>query len=282
MNKCAIVKDLLPLYADGVCGEETKKFVTEHLYECDDCCEELENLRFDFKVSSADEKEAVKKFKKKTERKATVKLLSVVLAVAIAAFGAVNVVWYVRYDKAINNWASMNNEYMSATGDYTSLIEVILGENNSYGIDTEKYQALYIDVLDNNYLDTDGLLRISDGKNINKEISTYIEVRIDRNGDYKFLVNQMYAPQDDEEDYWPCFSIDADMKLILTDVEEYVNENYKNYMNNRSEEEARVYVKEYIEKKNAQDKELYEKCRNTVKDFMIILNEGFGIGNVKS
>ena len=281
MNKCAIVKDLLPLYADGVCGEETKKFVTDHLYECDKCCEELENLRFDFKVSSADEKQAIKKFKKKTERRVAVKLLSIVLAVAVAAFGAVNVVWYFKFDKQLNRFESMNNEYMSAIGEYTSLIEVILGENNSYGIDAEKYKALYIDVLDNNYLDTDGLLRISDGKNINKEISTYIEVRIDRNGDYEFLVNQMYSSPDEDEDYWPCFEIDADMNLILKDVEEYVDANYKKYMNNRTEEEARAIVKENVEKNNAEDEELYKKCSDTVKELMIILYEGFDIGNVK-
>ena len=67
MNKCSIVKDLLPLYVDGVCSEESHRLITEHLKECKACRDELDMLSFDFKISSADEKEAVKKFKKKTQ-----------------------------------------------------------------------------------------------------------------------------------------------------------------------------------------------------------------------
>ena len=66
MDKCAIVKDLLPLYADEVCSFESKKFVAEHLNECDECCKELESFTLDVKTTSADEKKAVKTFKKKT------------------------------------------------------------------------------------------------------------------------------------------------------------------------------------------------------------------------
>ena len=109
MNKCAVVKDLLPLYADGVCSEESKKFVSEHLHECDDCCEELESLRFDFKITSADEKQAVKKFKKKTEKKVALKIISVILVLAMGAFGAANAVWYLRYSKPFDKLASMQN-----------------------------------------------------------------------------------------------------------------------------------------------------------------------------
>ena len=69
MNKCGIVKDLLPLYADDVCSIESKKFVTEHLAECEECCKELESYQLDVITGNAAEKEAVKKFKKKTERK---------------------------------------------------------------------------------------------------------------------------------------------------------------------------------------------------------------------
>ena len=39
MNKipCAIIKDLLPLYIDGLTSEETNALVEEHLAECDGC-----------------------------------------------------------------------------------------------------------------------------------------------------------------------------------------------------------------------------------------------------
>lgn len=40
-----IIRDLLPLYADGVCGEESKKAVEAHLAECPQCREEYEKLK---------------------------------------------------------------------------------------------------------------------------------------------------------------------------------------------------------------------------------------------
>ena len=37
--KCEVVRDLLPLYVDGVVSEESRKMIEEHLEECDDCRE---------------------------------------------------------------------------------------------------------------------------------------------------------------------------------------------------------------------------------------------------
>lgn len=36
---CEIIQDLLPLYADGICSEESKAAVEQHLSECSDCKE---------------------------------------------------------------------------------------------------------------------------------------------------------------------------------------------------------------------------------------------------
>lgn len=47
---CNIIRDLLPLYHDGVCSEQSKAIVEEHLEECTDCkslASRLENTRID-------------------------------------------------------------------------------------------------------------------------------------------------------------------------------------------------------------------------------------------
>lgn len=44
-NKCAVICDLLPLYIDDVCSEESKKMVEEHLAECSACRAVLENMQ---------------------------------------------------------------------------------------------------------------------------------------------------------------------------------------------------------------------------------------------
>lgn len=41
---CAIINDLLPLYADGVCSEESKQAVMEHLKDCACCRKEYEKM----------------------------------------------------------------------------------------------------------------------------------------------------------------------------------------------------------------------------------------------
>lgn len=41
---CEIIKDLLPLYHDGVCSEDSKKAVEEHLLQCENCRVELSSM----------------------------------------------------------------------------------------------------------------------------------------------------------------------------------------------------------------------------------------------
>lgn len=73
--KCELIRDLLPLYCDGVASEESRKTVEEHLQGCNTCKEELGLMAADFKTVSAqteDKKTAMaaaaafKKMKRKT------------------------------------------------------------------------------------------------------------------------------------------------------------------------------------------------------------------------
>ena len=40
-TSCNVIKDLLPLYHDGVCSRESRELVEEHLKECEECRMEL-------------------------------------------------------------------------------------------------------------------------------------------------------------------------------------------------------------------------------------------------
>ena len=64
-KNCGLIKDLLPLYADGVCSEDSKKAVTDHIAGCDDCRSDLEKMGRDIKLSADKDIAAVKKIKKK-------------------------------------------------------------------------------------------------------------------------------------------------------------------------------------------------------------------------
>ena len=41
---CAVVRDLLPLYAEKMTEPETQKLMEEHLESCPDCREELSQI----------------------------------------------------------------------------------------------------------------------------------------------------------------------------------------------------------------------------------------------
>lgn len=42
---CNIVKDLIPLYIDGCCSEESEKVVEDHIIYCDNCKKLLEDMK---------------------------------------------------------------------------------------------------------------------------------------------------------------------------------------------------------------------------------------------
>lgn len=47
---CEIIQDMLPLYYDDVCSDDSKRMVEEHLVGCHSCKIELDRLKADFKL----------------------------------------------------------------------------------------------------------------------------------------------------------------------------------------------------------------------------------------
>lgn len=42
---CNVIKDLLPLYADGVCSNESRELIEAHLAQCEECRRDLERMQ---------------------------------------------------------------------------------------------------------------------------------------------------------------------------------------------------------------------------------------------
>lgn len=49
---CDVIRDLLPLYHDNVCSEESKTLVEEHLEQCEECREELKKIDMEFEYNT--------------------------------------------------------------------------------------------------------------------------------------------------------------------------------------------------------------------------------------
>lgn len=84
---CNVIKDLLPLYYDHMCSEETKQIVEEHLKSCESCRKELAYLSGDFTFNANINEEKIRTNASKAVKKIRNKniILGFVAAVCVLA-----------------------------------------------------------------------------------------------------------------------------------------------------------------------------------------------------
>ncbi|NLP13564.1 MAG: zf-HC2 domain-containing protein [Clostridium sp.] len=89
---CTIIKDILPLYIDGVVSDESKALIEEHLSHCNNCKKELELLKQPAIIpdninAKLDEAQPLYVFKKRMKRKKrlTVAVLLVMFLITTVA-----------------------------------------------------------------------------------------------------------------------------------------------------------------------------------------------------
>ena len=69
---CDVIKDLLPSYVDGICSEDSKRIVEEHLETCSECRQLMDIMREAGIVEQKREEKQIaymKKIKKYTGKK---------------------------------------------------------------------------------------------------------------------------------------------------------------------------------------------------------------------
>lgn len=114
---CNIVKDLIPLYIDGCCSEESEKVVEEHIRDCGDCKRLLEDMKSSSDIITVSE--SPKTFNKLNDWKASV-LQSVLLFLSFALI-TVGVALEARTPSGIGNGFWALNLVIPATGFMLSL-----------------------------------------------------------------------------------------------------------------------------------------------------------------
>ena len=114
---CNIVKDLIPLYIDGCCSDESQKVVEEHIKNCDACKKLFEDMKSPSDIVSLSE--PPKKFSKLNDWKASV-LQSVLLFFSFALI-TIGVALEARTPSGIANGFWALNLVIPATGFMLSL-----------------------------------------------------------------------------------------------------------------------------------------------------------------
>ena len=93
---CGVIVDLMPLYNEELCSEESRQLVEEHLQTCGECRELYGKLAIPTveKHTQPSEAETFKKVNKKLKRSKITKIMSVVLCILLVVFAGWNVSWY--------------------------------------------------------------------------------------------------------------------------------------------------------------------------------------------
>lgn len=148
-KQCKIIEDLLPLYHDGVCSEESRQMIEEHLAQCAQCRSLLSKI--DQELAAPAEAEDVKLLEgigravRKVRKKALATGAAIVLAVVLLLFAGVSAWWY-----------GHEYRYYSAFAEGQTAVTVVestkLGtkseEMYTWSDDTYQYEVVVPDFLD--------------------------------------------------------------------------------------------------------------------------------------
>lgn len=80
---CDIIRDLLPLYAEDMVSEDSKRLVDDHLRGCEACVKELDALKKPQKIPVETDISSLKRVELTIRRKKTLTVLAVMMTVAV-------------------------------------------------------------------------------------------------------------------------------------------------------------------------------------------------------
>jgi len=116
-NECNIVKDLLPLYLDGIASTDTVSYVEEHLETCDACRAELGSLKIpsDLEKAAAEIEGSampLKTIKRKWQKKKAILVFSTLFSTIILMVALLFALEYFVYQEKI----AVNDAVYTQTG----------------------------------------------------------------------------------------------------------------------------------------------------------------------
>ncbi len=127
-NSCEVIKDLLPLYYDDVCSNESRSIVEEHLLECNTCKKYLDSIEDDFiqndimEATELKKSDALKIIKKKLFRKNVIVSVISILSVIIVFLGILNYQMPIAYEDGL----------LSVDKAYDGVIDIKFNGDNYY------------------------------------------------------------------------------------------------------------------------------------------------------
>ncbi len=134
-TSCEIIKDLLPLYAENLTSEQSKKLVEEHLNACTDCQNALDVIKSEYKF---EEKFSLDSIKKEIDKR---RLKAIVFSCLVLFFSLFII--FSNLTKPL--YLSEGDSFISISEDEDGSLHANFGKNISgYEIDSLESGAVYI------------------------------------------------------------------------------------------------------------------------------------------
>lgn len=214
-KQCKIVEDLLPLYHDGVCSEESRQMVDEHLTQCENCRKMLDQIEGEL-VSPAAKDADIKPLKNitktvnKGKRKALIAGISIALAVVLILFAGISIWWYTQeytyYTPFAEGHDPMSVYELTEDGNILQAI-VIDGNHFTWYDDTYNYSVTVP-----SFLSRSGDARITAIDNGEEQI---IDVGISRWNDTEYAFHISIIRRGEGDDHY--FIVDSNLNLYYLD-----------------------------------------------------------------
>ena len=100
---CTVMEDVLPIYLDGICADETEALVQEHLSQCPNCRQMLEKMRMDIQLQNApDDMKPLRAIEKRwnhSKKIAFQKGAMIAVTVLLVAAVILSGIWFISYGK---------------------------------------------------------------------------------------------------------------------------------------------------------------------------------------
>jgi len=134
---CNVIVDLLPLYHDGVCSEESRQLIEEHFETCQECrrlCQKL-NIPEPVPELLPDETETFRKFSKKIKHTRISNIILIIISIMMFLLGAASLSWYVLKYRPYAQLC----EGMQASREYKGFQYYTEDENYAYVVKMPSY-----------------------------------------------------------------------------------------------------------------------------------------------
>lgn len=155
---CNVIRDLIPLCAEGLCSEESKALIEAHVETCADCKKLYEKLPAEpeQEIPVPAEGRAFQKVNRRLRWSGFTKVMAVIFCVLLVMFAACNAVWYVRiyrpYRALCENWQSSDRgkgtQYTRQDADFSYTVKMpgyLSFEGGFIAVQTNESHPVYDD-----------------------------------------------------------------------------------------------------------------------------------------